>query len=66
MHRLANSTVTEIAILQFDDTSAAGNPVIAGNPWLLEPVEPDQGSLLIIRAAMRPRRRWSLAMHPLP
>jgi len=33
MHWLANSDITDIAILQFSDTSRTWKPVVVGNPW---------------------------------
>jgi hypothetical protein len=33
MHWLANSEITDIAILQFADTSRTWKPVVIGNPW---------------------------------
>jgi len=33
MHWLANSEITDIAILQFSDTSRSWRPVVVGNPW---------------------------------
>jgi S1-C subfamily serine protease len=36
MRWLANSEITDIAILQFEDTSRAWKPVVIGNPWQID------------------------------
>jgi S1-C subfamily serine protease len=36
MHWLANSDVSDIAILQFNDTSRTWTPIVIGNPWLID------------------------------